>query len=530
MELNCAYLVLGVVVAVCLGYLLTRRKNDYFQKKSIRSLSSGIFYSIVFKKKSVSDLVNMIYEKFPEDRVVGTFDPTGPQFMLLDPELIKTIVVKNFDHFADRRPSFWNPNAKNPNTILNRTLFTLAGERWRNMRATLSPAFTGSKMRQMFQLVLECSLDMAQHYRQELATVESKEYDIKDMFSRFTNDVIATCAFGIKVNSLKDPNNDFYVNGKKMTHFHRFSVLLRMMAIIIFPRITDALGVEIIDKEQQDYLSALILDAIHERETKKIIRLDMIHLLMEARKGTLKNQLEQEHNEAFATVQESEVGQRMTNFQMTDVDMVAQCSIFFTAGFDTVSTCLTFLIYELTLNPEIQQRLYEEVLQTEQELDGRPLDYDTLQKMKYMDMCVSESLRLWAPIPMVDRLCIRDYQVDDRELNFVIDKGTSILIPIHALHRDARYFPDPEKFDPERFSEANKANINLGAYIPFGTGPRNCIGSRFALMEVKAIVYHMLLQFSFVRTENTPVPMSLLRGLAAMGSERDVMIALKLRK
>ncbi|XP_058837445.1 cytochrome P450 9e2-like isoform X2 [Topomyia yanbarensis] len=475
----------------------------------------------------MGDFIKMIYDRYVTDRVVGMPEHV---FVLLDPELIKTIAVKNFDHFTDRRPTFWHPNSKNSKTILNRTLFTLAGENWRNMRATLSPAFTGSKMRLMFELVVECCENMARHYREQLTDLGSAEYDLKDMFSRFTNDVIATCAFGIKVDSLKDPDNDFFTNGKKSTHFQRLSVLLRLFAINLFPRITDALGVEIIDREQLQYFSELIMNAVKTRHANNIVRPDMIHLLMEARKGVLKYQQECEHNEGFATVRESLIGQVQTSFRMTDLDMVAQCSIFFTAGFDTVSTCLMFLIYELTVNSDIQQRLYEEVLQTAKELDGSPLGYETLQTMKYMDMCVSESLRLWPPIQAVDRLCVSDYSVDDGELHFTIEKGAGISIPIYGLHRDPKYFPDPDRFDPERFNNDNKSSINMAAYLPFGIGPRNCIGSRFALMEVKAIVYHMLLNFCFERTDKTPVPLKLMRGALPPVSERDVVVALKLRK
>ncbi|XP_058462595.1 cytochrome P450 9e2-like [Malaya genurostris] len=459
-------------------------------------------------------------------------DFQGRVFMLLDPELIKMIAIKNFDHFTDRRPTFWNSNAKNPKTILNRTLFTLSGNNWRNMRATLSPAFTGSKMRLMFELVLECCENMVRHYRKQLTDSSSVEYDMKDIFSRFTNDVIATCAFGIRVDSLKNPNNDFFINGKKTTRFQMLSVFWRVFAINLFPRITDALGIELIAREQLEYFSELILKAMETRNSKNIVRPDMIHLLMEARKGVLKHQhqRENEQNDGFATVRESEIGQAQTNFKMMDVDMVAQCSIFFTAGFDTVSSCLMFLVYELTINPDVQQRLYAEVLQTAKEHEGLPLSYESLQNMKYMDMCVSESLRLWPPIPLVDRLCVSDYRVDDGRLHFTIEKGAGISIPIHGLHRDSRYFPDPERFDPERFNDRNKVCINMGAYLPFGVGPRNCIGSRFALMEVKAIVYHMSMNFRFVRTENTPVPMKLTNRSASMGSDRDVIVALQLRK
>ncbi|XP_058837438.1 cytochrome P450 9e2-like [Topomyia yanbarensis] len=535
MELDLVYLIPLTVLLVICCYLLSRKKDDYFQKRLIPSIPSGLFsplfLSFLFKKCSWSDYSKIIYDGNVADRIVGLSDNQGRVFALLDPELIKTVAVKNFDHFTDRRPTFWNPNAKNPRTILHRTLFSLAGEKWRNMRTTLSPAFTGSKMRLMFELVLECCENMTRHYRKQLTDSGGFEvYDMKDIFSRFSNDVIGTCAFGISVDSMKEPNNDFYTNAKKLTQFQRLSVLLRMLFIMLFPKISDALGVEVVDREQLDYVTELIVNAVKSRKANNIVRPDMIHLLMEARKGVLKDHQEAEQNDGFATVRESEVGQVQASFKMTDLDMVAQCSIFLLAGFETVSTCLTFLVYELTVNPDVQQRLYEEVLETVEQLDGTPLRYETLQKMKYMDMCVSESLRLWPPIPIIDRLCISDYRLDDGQIHCTIEKGAGIFIPIYGLHRDPKYFPEPERFDPERFSDENKASINMGAYLPFGVGPRNCIGSRFALMEVKAILFHMLQHFSFERTDKTPVPMKLLCGTISVTSKREVAVALKLRK
>lgn len=146
-------------------------------------------------------------------------DMTRPIFVIRDPELIKQVGVKDFDHFMDHQPVFGNPEYDHPNLLVGKSLFTLAGQRWKTMRATLSPAFTGSKMRQMFELIVECSERMATYYREEAKSKGPQEYEMKDVFSRFANDVVATCAFGLAVDSVKDKDNEFYVNGKKMMNF-----------------------------------------------------------------------------------------------------------------------------------------------------------------------------------------------------------------------------------------------------------------------------------------------------------------------
>uniref|UniRef100_A0A182JEZ4 Uncharacterized protein n=1 Tax=Anopheles atroparvus TaxID=41427 RepID=A0A182JEZ4_ANOAO len=378
---------------------------------------------------------------------------------------------------------------------------------------------------------------MVKFYQNEVRSKGgAQEHEMKDVFARFASDVIATCAFGIKVDSLRNAENDFYVNGRKMMMFQRPIVLLKVFGFRLAPKLMGWLGLDAFDREQIDYFTEIIRDTLRTRDEHGIVRHDMVNLLMQARKGALKNQKEvKEESEVkgFATVEESDVGRMQVSkgMGMSEAEMVAQCLIFFLAGFDTVSTCLTFLAHELTVNRDVQDKLYEEIRETKESLGGGPLTYDAVQKMQLMDMVVSEALRMWSPIPSTDRICVRDYVVDDGEnLRFTIDKGTALIIPIAGLHHDPRYYPNPYKFDPERFSPENRDKINPNTYLPFGIGPRNCIGSRFALMEVKAIIYYMLMEFTFEKTPNTQIPLRLGKGFAGMRSEKGVFVELRSRK
>lgn len=138
---------------------------------------------------------------------------------------------------------------------------------------------------------------------------------------------------------------------------------------------------------------------------------------------------------------------------------------------------LTLVTYELSINPDIQQKLYEELVKTENGLHGKRIDYETLHKLKYLDQVVSESLRKWPAAPVTDRACTKDYQCEfGEDKKFRFENGVSFWIPIYGLHHDPKYYPEPEKFDPERFSDENKHKIVPGTYMPFGVGPRNCIG------------------------------------------------------
>lgn len=168
---------------------------------------------------------------------------------------------------------------------------------------------------------------------------------------------------------------------------------------------------------------------------------------------------------------------------MTDEDVTAQAFIFFLAGFDTVSTAMCFTVYELALNPDIQQRLYSEINDALGENPNAEVTYETLHKMKYLDMIISESLRKWPPAVFIDRECTKPYRLKaDNGKEIVIPTDMGVVIPIMGIHRDPKYYPNPEKFHPERFSDENKSKINMNAYLPFGVGPRVCIGMKITFI------------------------------------------------
>lgn len=465
-------------------------------------------------------------------RIIGFYDILQPTYLLCDADVIKKIAVKDFDHFMDHTASPRSGQDDDRDSLFQNSLFALRGQKWKDMRVTLSPAFTGSKMRLMFELVRNCGESMAAFVKAEAVAGKKLEYEMRDIFSRYANDVIATVAFGIEVDSLRNPENDFYTRCKKMINFQKLSVVFKILLLRSVPSLAHKLKLNIADAEAAEFFKAMITDNMRQREVHNIVRDDMIHMLMEVRKGALKHQTgdEQTKDAGFATAEESVIKDITRSRLWSENELLAQCFLFFLAGFDTISSCLTFATYELAINPEIQQRLYEEVQRTEQELKGLPLSYEVLQKMEYMDMVVSEALRLRPPVSISKRICNKDYLYDSGDGTwFMIEKGRVLWIPMISVLRDPKYFPNPDKFDPERFSKDNRANIHTGAYLPFGIGPRNCIGSRLALMEVKSILYFLLKDFSFEPTEKTQIPLQMAKSLFSVREEKGIWLEFKSR-
>ncbi|KAJ8965319.1 hypothetical protein NQ314_004213 [Rhamnusium bicolor] len=190
---------------------------------------------------------------------------------------------------------------------------------------------------------------------------------------------------------------------------------------------------------------------------------------------------------------------------------------------------MCFTAYELATNPDVQDKLRAEIHATLEEC-GDKLTYDGLLKMKYMDMVVSESLRKWPNEAAVDRVCNKPYTINPatpEEKPLYLEKGAVLWLPIFAIHRDPQYYPDPDRFDPERFNDENKGKINPYTYCPFGLGPRNCIGSRFALLETKIIFFYILQHFELVPVEKSQIPLKISKTSVNMISEGGFWFGLK---
>lgn len=214
----------------------------------------------------------------------------------------------------------------------------------------------------------------------------------------------------------------------------------------------------------------------------------------------------------------------------TDEDMVSQCLVFFIAGFSGIANTLCFLSHELALHPDIQQRLYAEIREVAETLNGQNITYEQLQKMRYLDMVLSESMRKWGLSFLLDRMVTKEYILENTDgTKVALQPGDKVWIPTFAIQRDNKYYPNAEIFDPERFSPENRGNINLGAYMPFGSGPRACIASRFAIMQLKATVFYLLLNFRLECSANTPIPLILKKKTRGLEAENGFWLQFKLR-
>ncbi|XP_029173451.1 cytochrome P450 9e2-like [Nylanderia fulva] len=478
------WILLSLLASSIAIYYYFFKNLNFFKKHGILHIPPwpvlGNMAPLFFRQLPLAEIVLKIYNLNQEAKYVGYFDGMKPAIMIRDPDLIKSICIKSFESFTDRRSFIDSVN----DPLFGKNLVSLRGDEWRDVRTLLSPAFTSSKMKAMFKLMSDCAINFAD-FLSKLPSDESV-MEMKNCFTRYTNDVIATCAFGISVDSMRNPTNEFYVNGKDATSVTTLRSI-KVYLIRIMPTITKMLGIKFVDNCTGEFFKNLVRSTIDTRDKQNIVRPDMLQLMMESK------------------------GKRGPGKELTIEDMTAQAFIFFFGGFDTVSTSMCFAAHEIAVNPSVQIKLRNEIDEVLKKTNGE-LTYEVVNGMQYLDAVINEALRLWPPALGVNRICVQDFELPPAlpgDKPFVVKKGSYVWFPFYCLHRDPKHFKKPDEFYPERFLDENKTYFNTSAYLPFGIGPRMCIGNRFALLEIKVMIFHLLARCELKPCAKTINPMRL---------------------
>lgn len=471
-------LTLFLLVGSLLLYHFLWEPMKYFKQRGIQYESPlpllGNMTPVLFRRVSMAEQLQRLYNRFSNVKYFGMFNFMSPVIMVRDPDMIMSIAVKNFDHFCDHR-GFVEPNI---DPLMGKNLFALRGDSWREMRKLLSPAFTSMKMKIMFHLIRDCADNFSNFIASQ--SKERKMFDVKDICGRYTTDVIATCSFGISIDSMRNPDNEFYVLAKETMNFMS-SLSWKFMLAMGCPTLFKILGIRLFSEKVHRYFLNVVGETVRMREEKGITRPDMIQLMMETK----------EKGERGLTIDE------MTN----------QAFVFFFAGYDTSSTFLSFVLHEIALHPEVKAKLIAEIEEVVEKTNGNPT-YDAIKNMAYMDAVLNESIRLNSVAFSLDRICVKEFQLppaspDAEPVN--LKPGDVLWFPPFSLQRDPKYFQDPTTFDPNRFLNGNAPSPSV--YLPFGIGPRICIGNRFALLESKILIFYLLWRCDLEPCVKTQVPM-----------------------
>ncbi|XP_021957657.1 cytochrome P450 9e2 [Folsomia candida] len=483
------------------------RESRYFHSRNIFYLGHAfynMFYLMLWKKNSMFDVVQSNYDKMTKvgAKVGGNTEMRKKNYMVTDLDILKHVFVKDFDHFVNRR-GFSMPES---DLLVKKMLIFLNDDKWKGLRSKLSPTFTTGKIKRLFSLFNDSSKKLVKYVDERMEESADGEIDLGDGYSKFTMDTIASAVCGMNSQAFDQTEPSiFELMGKKMQVSFSPKSIINFMIMFNFPKFASWMGMSMFGAEMYQFFAGAIKSSVKERTKTGQKGNDFIQLMLEVREDKLKtDESELDTFEKDAIIKSEVKGQASTAELLDDDGIVSNCVLFILAGFDTTQSLLLFCAYVLAIYPDIQDKLRKEIETALEENDG-DFTYESIHKMTYLDMVINETLRFYPPAPFTDRGCTQDYLLPGTDIT--VKKGEAIMVPIIGIHHDERYYPEPEKFDPERFSQENKEKINTYAFLPFGQGPRNCIGMRFALTEVKLAIAQLVHNFDIEPSKRTLIPM-----------------------
>ncbi|XP_067296554.1 cytochrome P450 3A30-like isoform X2 [Pseudorasbora parva] len=424
-------------------------------------------------------------------RVWGIYDARQPVLCIVDQSIFKTILIKEcYSLFTNRR-----------NFRLNGPLYdavTVAeDDDWRRIRSVLSPSFTSGRLKEMFGIMKTHSKILVQNLGKSATREEN--VDIKEFFGAYSMDVVTSTAFSVDIDSLNNPKDPFVTNIKKMLKFDLLNPVFLICAIFPFiAPLMEKMEFSLFPTSVTDFFYAALQKIKSEKMASdhKKKRVDFLQLMIDSQ-----------------TAGKTLPGEEHTEKGLSDHEILSQAMVFIFAGYETSSSTLTFFFYNLATNPEAMEKLQEEIDETFP--NKAPVDYEAVMNMDYLDAALNESLRLFPVASRLERVCKKTVDIN----GLIIPKDMVVMIPTYALHRDPDYWSDPESFKPERFTKGNKETIDPYMYMPFGLGPRNCIGMRFAQVTMKLAIVEVLQRFDVSVCEETQVPLEL--GFSGLLAPKD---------
>ncbi|XP_017034672.3 probable cytochrome P450 4d14 [Drosophila kikkawai] len=427
--------------------------------------------------KTVFDLQWRLIKEFGKNIQIQILGDRG--FMTADPKMIEAIMSSQ-------------------QTIQKNNLYGLlvnwlgdglllsTGKKWFRRRKVITPAFHFK--------ILE---DFVEVFDQQSATMAEKLYDRADgktVINMFpvaclcAMDIIAETAMGVKINAQLQPDFPYVKSVKTASEMFADRLMNPLQRLdptmrLFYPKLFAKLNRNV--KAMQDFTNSVIT------ERRDLLQKALADGSYDATAASLMEDVGQKRRMALLDVL---LQSTIDGAPLTNEDIAEEVDTFMFEGHDTTTSSIAFTCYLLSRHPEVQARVFQEIRDVIGDDKSTPVDMKILGELKYLECVIKESLRLFPSVPIIGRHITEDTVLDGK----LIPANSDVIILIYHAHRDPDFFPEPEKFIPERFSLERKGEINPFAYTPFSAGPRNCIGQKFAMLEMKSTVSKMLRHFELL--------------------------------
>lgn len=369
--------VLVSVTAIFIAYFKYSLK--YWEKKGVPNVEGSIPFGSVSKmilqKCAIGEQLRQFYNEAKSRNLphIGYYFITKPTYVAVDPLIIKHVLQTDFDAFTNR--GFYHNEKDDP---LSANLFTLNDGKWRTLRQHFTQTFTSGQMKNMFQTLADTSVGledvMVEHS-------DGKTMNVRDVVARFTTDVIASCAFGIECNTLKEPDSDFRKYGRRIFERSIITTMKFFMRLVVPDSVMRFFKFKSTKTDVEKFFMEAIRETALYRETNDVYRKDFMHLLLQLKnRGKLVN-------DGKVT------GKKEGGVDLNLNQVAAQAFLFYVAGFETSSTASSFTLYELALNQHLQDKVRREIREVLERYGGK-ITYDAIMDMKLMQRVLEGKLNL----------------------------------------------------------------------------------------------------------------------------------------
>lgn len=483
--------ILVAVTVILVGYLFHKnfiKIYDYWPKRGIPCVKGALpFFGnnlpMYLLRKDLPTLCDEIYKSHGNCSMVGFYQNRRPTLMLRDPELVRIVLISAFSHFHS---NFLNIDPE-LDPLLAQNPFFIDGKEWKTRRNYLSNAVMSSKKLKVLCTVVMKVCAKFTKYVEDHANESNGAYEVeaKDLFTRFTGEVVANIALGIEGDFFSDKNNPNSFRGT-IEGLFKPSLLKNINYVLIFfaPTLNKLFRCRFLPKRVDRFFKRVTQQVVTARRNDATVaRNDFIQLMLEAYTDK--------------------------NGETDQFGVTSSASSFFVAGYETSAITLLFFAYQLAVNVHVQDKLRREVVEV-LEKHGGDINYDSLAEMTYMEQALNESMRLHSAFGILMKRCNeRCKLVGDDGIECIVEPGNDLIVPFESFQLDPKYWDNPEVYNPDRFSDDASNGRPKTVFLPFGEGPRFCVGKRFAMMQMKAVMATMLRGFTIELSTKTKLPLEL---------------------
>lgn len=474
-------ILLVFVLILNIVYFSLRKNYKHCKKNNVPCFSDpvtgfGNFWPVISLKENIASYLHKIYNS-TDASMIGFYVLQKPSILLRDPELVKSVLLTNFKSFHD---NLVKVNEKHDPARAKNPFLTRGYDQWKTARARVLNHFSSQKLRFLFEIVQDVSSRFSSYIGRKIAEKEDGvlECELRKLLLKFTGEIVANAALAME-GQMFDDNPHELSFAKNAATIHKPTVFngVKQVLLLFLPNIAKIFGIRQVKKETDKYFRENLKAAIKERRKSNIVQNDFLQFCMD---GNAEDDLD---------------------------SIVADTIIFYIDVIETTSSAASSVLYFLANNSKVQKKLRDHLQDVLKETGGN-ITYESLKNMNYLDQVMKESLRLIPPLSSLNKICTSDITLSGPDgLESHLKTGDLIFISTMGLHMNPQYYPEPEIFDPERFSPENTANRNKYLFLPFNEGPRMCPGMRFSMILLKHSTATLISKFSLENSSITAEPL-----------------------